>query len=219
MVGLTTDESNAPTFGDFLRIAQRDYQRIDLSGYLHFLLDQVEQFPEQPREAGKRLGNYGEGIVKPGGHLWLKLFACFVLTFASSSFAAVLAGTSPSSICSEGLALLGKPRVLGASFPSTSQAVTGSKLSTTRRPLKRIADAPQLKRQGHALKDVVAKRIGSGIRPSAPSAWQISNQVALNTWLYLHRSPNSGCLDDRYASYGANSSNEVSCDWRLQLRI
>jgi hypothetical protein len=218
-VDLTTDESDAPTFGDFLRIAQRDYQRIDLLGYLHFLLDQVEQFPEQPRQAAKRLGNCGGGIVKPGGHLWLKLFAFFVVTFASSSFAAVLAGTAQSSICSEELALLGKPRLLGASYPSTSQAVTGSKLSTTCRPVKWMADAPQLKRRGHTLKDVVAKGIGSGIKPSAPSAWQISNQVALNTWLYFHRSPNSDCLDDRYASYGANSSNEVSCDWRLQLRL
>ncbi len=157
--------------------------------------------------------------MKPDGHLRLKLFAFFVVTFASSSFAAVLAGTALSSICSEELALLCRPSRLAASYASTTHIITYSKRSATREPVKRIAGTTLFRRQGHALKEVAAKGFGSGIKPSAPSAWQISNQVALNTWLYFHRSPNSDCLDDRYASYGANSSNEVSCDWRLQLRL
>jgi hypothetical protein len=69
------------------------------------------------------------------------------------------------------------------------------------------------------LKGAANKGIGTAAMRSIPSMWQISNQVAFNTWLQYHPSPNSVCQDDSYASFGANSTNEVSCDRRLQSRI
>jgi hypothetical protein len=69
------------------------------------------------------------------------------------------------------------------------------------------------------LKGAANKGIGAAATRSMPSMWQIGNQVALNTWIQYHPSPNSVCQDDRYSSFGANSTNEVSCDRRLQSRI
>lgn len=148
----------------------------------------------------------------------LKLLSLFV-TFASSSvFATFVACTGLSSISSKDLGVLHKDATLTVKCNPTIRTLTHPKRTATIRSAKLAAVSPQ-SGSPSMLKGAANKGIGAAATRSMPSMWQIGNQVALNTWIQYHPSPNSVCQDDRYSSFGANSTNEVSCDRRLQSRI
>jgi hypothetical protein len=148
----------------------------------------------------------------------LKLLAFFV-TFASSSvFAVLLASGGLTSISSKDLGVLRKGTILAVRCSPTIRTIAHAKRGATLRPVKLGVASSQFGRPS-MLKGAANKGIGTAAMRSIPSMWQISNQVAFNTWLQYHPSPNSVCQDDSYASFGANSTNEVSCDRRLQSRI
>jgi hypothetical protein len=148
----------------------------------------------------------------------LKLLA-FFFTFASSSvFAAFVAGTGLTGISSRDLGVLRKDATLAVRYNPAIRTLAHPKRTATIRPVKWGVVWPQFGSPS-MLNGVANKGIGAAATRSMPSMWQISNQVAFNTWLQYHPSPNSVCQDDSYASFGANSTNEVSCDWRLQTRI
>jgi hypothetical protein len=160
----------------------------------------------------RRLGSILGGIVK------LKLLAFFV-TFASSSvFATLLAGAGFTNISSRDLGVLRKDATLVVSYNPIIRTLAHPKRTATIRPAKWGVVSSQFGSPS-MLNGVANKGIGAAATRSLPSMWQISNQVAFNTWLQYHPSPNSACQDDGYASFGANSTNEVSCDRRLQSRI
>lgn len=148
----------------------------------------------------------------------LKLLAFFV-TFASSSvFATFVAGAGLTSISSRDLGVLRKDATLALTYNPTIRTLTHPKRTATIRPAKLGVVSPQ-SGSPIMLNGAGNKGIGAAATRSMPSIWQISNQVAFNTWIQYHPSPNSVCQDDSYASFGANSTNEVSCDRRLQSRI
>jgi hypothetical protein len=147
----------------------------------------------------------------------LKLLALFV-TFASSSvFATFVAGTGLTSLSPGDLGVLRKNATIAVRCNPAIRTFTHPKRTATIRSAKLAAVSP---RSGspNILKGA-NKGIGASATRSVPSMWQISNQVAFNTWIQYHPSPNSVCQDDSYASFGANSTNEVSCDRRLQSRL
>jgi hypothetical protein len=167
---------------------------------------------DKNNKKGKASGQYFGGIVK------LRLLAFFV-TFASSSvFATLLAGAGFTNISSRDLGVLRKDATLALRYNPTIQTLTHPKRTATIRPAKWGVVSSQFGSPS-MLNGVANKGIGAAATRSMPSMWQISNQVAFNTWLQYHPSPNSACQDDGYASFGANSTNEVSCDRRLQSRI
>jgi hypothetical protein len=167
---------------------------------------------DKNNKKGKASGQYFGGIVK------LKLLAFFV-TFASSSvFATLLAGAGFTNISSKDLGVLRKDATLALRYNPTTRTLPHSKRTATIRPAKWGVVSSQFGSPS-MLNGVANKGIGAAATRSLPSMWQISNQVAFNTWLQYHPSPNSACQDDGYASFGANSTNEVSCDRRLQSRI
>ena len=148
----------------------------------------------------------------------LKLLALFV-TFASSSvFATFVAGAGLTRISSRDLAVLRKDATLALTYNPAIRTLAHPKRTATIRPAKGGVVSPQ-SGSPSMLKGAANKGIGAAATRSIPSMWQISNQVAFNTWLHYHPSPNSVCQDDSYSSFGANSTNEVSCDRRLQSRI
>jgi hypothetical protein len=148
----------------------------------------------------------------------LKLLALFV-TFASSSvFAVFVAGAGLTSLSPRDLGVLRIDATLAVKCNPTIRTLTHPKRSATLRPVKLGVASSQFGSPS-MLKGAANKGIGAAPTRSVPSMWQISNQVAFNTWIQYHPSPNSVCQDDSYASFGANSTNEVSCDRRLQSRI
>lgn len=148
----------------------------------------------------------------------LKLLALFV-TFASSSvFAVLLASGGLTTISSKDLGVVRKDSTLAVKCNPTIRTLTHPKRAATIRPARWGVVSSQFGSPS-MLNGVANKGIGVAAKRSVPSMWQISNQVALNTWIQYHPSPNSVCQDDSYSSFGANSTNEVSCDRRLQSRI
>ena len=148
----------------------------------------------------------------------LKLLALFV-TFASSSvFATFVVGAGLTSLSPRDLAVLRKDATLAVKCNPAIRTLTHPKRTATIRPAKLAAVSPQ-SGSPSMLNGVANNGIGTAATRSVPSMWQISNQVAFNTWLQYHPSPNSVCQDDSYSSFGANITNEVSCDRRLQSRI
>jgi hypothetical protein len=148
----------------------------------------------------------------------LKLLV-FFLTFATSSvFATFVAGAGLTSISSKDLGVLGKDAILAVKCNPAIRTLTHPKRAATIRPAKLGVVSSQFGSPS-MLNGVANKGIGAAATRSVPSMWQISNQVAFNTWIQYHPSPNSVCQDDSYSSFGANSTNEVSCDRRLQSRI
>jgi hypothetical protein len=147
----------------------------------------------------------------------LKVLALFI-TFASSSvFAVLLASGRLTSISSKDLGVLRKDATLAVKYNPAIRRPAHPKRTATIRAVKRGAVSPQPSSPS-ILKGAANKGNGAAATRSVPSMWQISNQVAFNTWIQYHPSPNSVCQDDSYASLGANSTNEVSCDRRLQSR-
>ena len=160
----------------------------------------------------KASGQYFGGIVK------LKLLAFFVTFTSSSVFATLLAGAGLTSISSKDLGVLRKDTIFAVRCSPTIRTLAHPKRTATIRPVKLGVASSQFG-SPNMLKGAANKGTGAAAMRSMPSMWQISNQVAFNTWIQYHPSPNSVCQDDSYASFGANSTNEVSCDRRLQSRI
>jgi hypothetical protein len=147
------------------------------------------------------------GIVK------LKLLAFFVAFASSSVFATFVAGAGLTSISSRDLRVPRKDATLAVKYDLAIRTLAHPKRTATMRPAKSSVVSSQ-SGSPSMLKGAASKGIGGAATRSMPSMWQISNQVAFNTWLQYHPSPNSVCQDD-----SANSTNEVSCDRRLQSRI
>jgi hypothetical protein len=148
----------------------------------------------------------------------LKLLVFFVTFATSSVFAAFVAGAGLTSISSRDLGVLRKHATLAARHKPGTRTTAHAKRTATIRPAK-LGVVSSKSSNPSMLNGVANKGIGSAATRSMPSMWQISNQVAFNTWIQYHPSPNSVCQDDSYSSFGANSTNEVSCDRRLQSRI
>ena len=148
----------------------------------------------------------------------LKLLA-FLVTFASSSvFAVLLASGGLTTTSSKALGVLHKDATLSVKCNPAIRTLAHPKRAATIRPAKWGVVSSQ-SGSPSMLNGVANKGIGAAATRSVPSMWQISNQVAFNTWIQYHPSPNSVCQDDSYSSFGANSTNEVSCDRRLQSGI
>jgi hypothetical protein len=148
----------------------------------------------------------------------LKLLAVFVTVASSSVFAVLLASGGLTTISSKDLGVVHKGTILAVRYNPAIRTLTHPKRTATIRSAKLGAVSSQFGSPS-MLNGVATKGIGAAAERSMPSMWQISNQVAFNTWIQYHPSPNSVCQDDSYSSFGANSTNEVSCDRRLQSRI
>ena len=150
---------------------------------------------------------------------WLKFFSFLMVTVALWSVCdEVPADRNLSGVCSGDLKGVLNAKTVAFSYNSASHKITHLGPTATTRRLKWNSGAHKFRASSLTPKGTAATGIGRAMKRSVPSGWQMSNQVAFNTWLYYHPSPNSACQDDMYATLGANSSNEISCDWRLQLK-
>jgi hypothetical protein len=135
-----------------------------------------------------------------------------------SVFSTSLARKGLASISSKDLEVPHKDTSLAVRYNPTIRTLPHPKRTAIIRPIKLGVVSSQFGSPS-MLNGVANKGMGVAATLSMPSMWQISNQVAFNTWLHYHPSPNSVCQDDSYTSFGANSTNEVGCDWRLQAGI